>query len=42
MNHRLLRGRAIVAPRAAAFGYLVIAVVGVLRVRGDEVTPEAA
>ena len=33
---------AIVAPRAAAFGYLVIAVVSVLRVRGDEVTPEPA
>ena len=46
VNHRFLLGRAIalaiVAPRAAAFGYLVIAVVGVLRVRGDEVTPEAA
>ena len=27
---------AIVAPRAAAFGYLVIAVAGILRVRGDE------
>ena len=29
-------GLAIVAPRAAAFGYLVIAVAGILRVRGDE------
>jgi hypothetical protein len=33
---------AIVAPRAASFGYLVIAVVSVLRVRGDEVAPEPA
>ena len=33
---------AIVAPRAAAIGYLVIAVVSVLRVRGDEVTTEPA
>jgi hypothetical protein len=32
---------AIVAPRAAAFGYLLIAVVGILRVRGDEVAVEA-
>jgi uncharacterized membrane protein len=33
---------AIVAPRAAAFGYLLIAVVSVLRVRGDEVEAEPA
>jgi hypothetical protein len=33
---------AIVAPRAAAFGYLVIAVVSVLRMQGDEVTAEPA
>lgn len=33
---------AIVAPRAAAFGYLLIAVVGVLRARGDEVVAEPA
>jgi uncharacterized membrane protein len=33
---------AIVAPRAAAFGYLLIAVLGVLRVRGDEVVAEPA
>jgi uncharacterized membrane protein len=33
---------AIVAPRAAAFGYLLIAVGGVLRVRGDEVVAEPA
>ncbi len=33
-------GLAIVLPRAAAFGYLLIAVFGVLRVRGDEVSPE--
>jgi uncharacterized membrane protein len=33
---------AIVAPRIAAFGYLVIAVVGVLRAHGDEVAPEQA
>ena len=33
---------AIVAPRAAAVGYLFIAVVGVLRVRGDEPAPEPA
>jgi hypothetical protein len=33
---------AIVAPRAAAFGYLAIAVVAVLRVRGDEVAAEPA
>jgi uncharacterized membrane protein len=31
---------AAVAPRAAAFGYLLIAVFGVLRVRGDEPTAE--
>jgi uncharacterized membrane protein len=31
---------AIVAPRVAAIGYLVIAVVGVLRVRGDEPATE--
>jgi uncharacterized membrane protein len=35
-------GLAVVAPRAAAFGYLVIAVVAVLRVRGDEPAPEPA
>ena len=33
---------AIVAPRAAALGYLVIAVVAALRVPGDEVAPERA
>jgi hypothetical protein len=33
---------AIVAPRAAAVGYLLIAVVSVLRVRGDEVAAEPA
>ena len=33
---------AIVAPRAAAFGYLLIAVMGVLRVRGDEVSAAEA
>jgi uncharacterized membrane protein len=33
---------ALVAPRAAAIGYLVIAVVAVLRVRGDESAPESA
>jgi uncharacterized membrane protein YdbT with pleckstrin-like domain len=33
---------AIVAPRAAAFGYLVIAVVAALRVPGDEVPAEPA
>jgi uncharacterized membrane protein len=33
---------AIVAPRAAAFLYLLIAVVSVLRVRGDEVAAEPA
>jgi hypothetical protein len=33
---------AIVAPRAAAFGYLLIAVVSILRVRGDEVAAEPA
>jgi hypothetical protein len=33
---------AIVAPRAAAFGYLLAAVVGILRVRGDEVAAEPA
>jgi uncharacterized membrane protein len=31
---------AIVAPQIAAFGYLLIAVVGVLRVRGDAAVPE--
>jgi hypothetical protein len=44
-QHRLLRGAialATLAPRAAAFGYLLIAVVGVLRVRGDEVPGEAS
>jgi uncharacterized membrane protein len=35
-------GLAIVAPRAAAIGYLLIAVVGVLRVRGDEPAAEPA
>ena len=30
---------AIFAPRVAAFGYLVIAVIGVFRARGDEGTP---
>jgi uncharacterized membrane protein len=33
---------AIVAPQAAAFGYLLIAVVAVLRARGDEGTAEPA
>jgi len=33
---------AIVAPRAAAFGYLLIDVVVILRVRGDEVVAEPA
>jgi TMEM175 potassium channel family protein len=33
---------AIVAPQAAAFGYLLIAVVAVLRVRGDEAAAEPA
>ena len=33
---------AIVAPRAAAVGYLLIAIVGVLRVRGDEPAPAPA
>jgi len=33
---------AIVAPGAAAFGYLVIAVVAALRVPGDEVAVESA
>jgi uncharacterized membrane protein len=33
---------AIVAPRAAAVGYLLIAVLSVLRVRGDEVAAEPA
>jgi hypothetical protein len=33
---------AIMAPRVAAFGYLLIAVVAVLRARGDEVEPEPA
>jgi len=32
---------AIVAPQVAAFGYLLIAVVSVLRVRGDEVEARA-
>ncbi len=31
---------AVVAPRAAAIGYLVIAAVGVLRVRGDQPAAE--
>ena len=30
---------AIVAPRVAAFGYLVVAVVAVLRTRGDKTQP---
>lgn len=30
---------AIFAPRVAAFGFLVIAIVAVLRVRGDHTTP---
>jgi hypothetical protein len=30
---------AILAPRVAAFGYLVIAVIGVLRAHGDQGTP---
>jgi uncharacterized membrane protein len=30
---------AFVAPKVAAFGYLVIAIVAVLRVRGDQTTP---
>ncbi len=33
---------AIVAPRVAAFGYLVIAIVGVLRARGDKLAPATA
>jgi TMEM175 potassium channel family protein len=33
---------AIVAPRVAAFGYLVIAIVALLRTRGDELEPESA
>jgi hypothetical protein len=33
---------AVVAPQVAAFGYLLIAVVGVLRVRGDETAAEPA
>ena len=33
---------AIVAPRVAAFGYLLIAVVAALRVRGDEAAAEAS
>jgi uncharacterized membrane protein len=33
---------ALVAPRVAAFGYLAIAVVGVLRVRGDEPAVETS
>jgi hypothetical protein len=39
------RGRsvlAIFAPRVAAFGYLVIAIVAVLRVRGEQAPPEIA
>src|SRR5438445_9723588 len=31
---------ALAAPRAAAFGYLLVAVVGVLRARGDEASPQ--
>jgi hypothetical protein len=30
---------AVFAPKVAAFGYLVIAIVAVLRVRGDQTTP---
>jgi len=30
------------SPRVAAFGYLAIAVVSVLRARGDKVAPRAA
>jgi hypothetical protein len=33
---------AIVAPHVAAFGFLVVAIVAVLRVGGDEPQPEAA
>jgi uncharacterized membrane protein len=33
---------AIVAPQVAALGYLLIAVLGILRVRGDEVAAEPA
>jgi hypothetical protein len=33
---------ALVAPRVAAFGHLLIAVVGVLRDRGDEAPAEAS
>ena len=33
---------ALVAPRVAAFGYLVIAIVALLRTRGDELEPESA
>ena len=33
---------AVAAPRIAAFGYLVIAIVAILRARGDEATPEPA
>jgi hypothetical protein len=33
---------ALVAPRVAAFGYLVIAVLSVLRARGDQPAAEAA
>jgi hypothetical protein len=33
---------AIIAPRVAARGYLAIAIVAVLRARGDEVAPEDA
>jgi uncharacterized membrane protein len=33
---------AVVAPQIAAFGYLAIAVFGVLRARGDETAPESA
>jgi hypothetical protein len=33
---------AIVAPHVAAFGYLLVAIVSVLRVRGDEPRPQAA
>jgi uncharacterized membrane protein len=35
-------GVAIVAPQVAAFGYLLIAVVGIARVHGDEVVADAA
>jgi hypothetical protein len=33
-------GVAVVAPQVAAFGYLLIAILAVLRARGDEAPPE--